>query len=405
VSDTNQHTHPHAVQIGPAVLALYDEVNDLLVNVGKVDDLVLSKTVETAELTEFINGVETEVLSRPIAERYTLKGIFRETLNPNTQRLFIKNCQTPEVTACGIDSITERIQVYRGYQKILKHNNGFYGTGALPAAAAVAGSTFGVGGTIAAGTYVFVVVPMYGGVEGEYEESAGVATVLGDNIALTITPPVEGCTPDSYRIYVYDTALLETRVDADLIHETSELNVWFSSWVRGAAYPGDATGSFTVATTAGVDFTVEVDYTIDETHAMLCVVDDGDIDDGEWVDVTYSFYRNPKINMSIGPSDRVPRNVHPVIYTFKDDDSETPVGRGLEMHLYNVIANSGWDWELSKMEFNTGFNFEWKVLSDPRRLRHGDVYTYHRQFSTYGFMDWAALTEFTNQENCSEPAP
>lgn len=400
MSDTNQHNHPDLVQNGPTILALYDEVNDQLVNVGKVDNIVLSKEVDDATLTEYINGVETEVACRPIAERYRLKGIFRETLNPNTQRLFIKNCQTPVATACGIGTITEKIQMFDGVQKILRQNNGFYGTGALPPPVAAVAGVFGAGATIPNGTYVFVVTAMYGDTEGEYEESAGQAVVLGENVSLTITPPV-GCTPDSYKIYVYDTALAETRVpDADLIHETSELNVFFTAWVRGDAYPGDQTSSFTVD-----GYLPGTDYSIDDTHAMLCLVDGTSIEDGEFVDVTYSFYRNAKVNMSIGPSDRLPRHVHPVIYSLKDDDRITPIGRGLEMHLYKVIANSGWDWDLSKMDFDTGFNFEWKVLCDPRRLRHGDVYSYHRQFTTYEMMDWAALTEFTNQVDCAVAPP
>jgi len=399
MGDTNQHSHPEFVQIGPAVLGLYDEINDHLVRVGKVDNLVLSKDVETQELTEFISGVETEVDSRPVKETYKLAGTFRETLDPNTQRLFMKNCGTPSITGCSIKTISERLPMYDGPQKVLAHNSGFYGTGALPAPAGAAGVVFGAGGTIPNGTYVFVVTGVYGITEGSHVESLGVVTVLGENIALTITPPATAV-PDSYRIYVYDTAALETIADATLIHETTEVNVFFTSWLRGAAYVENV-GSFVVQDSAGVvTYDVGVDYSINETHAMLCVISGGAIEDGDVLLVTYSYKANAYVTQSIGPPDRLPKYVHPVIMTFKDDDSINPIGRGMEVHLYRVTANSGWEWEISKMEFNTGFGFEWKVMSDPRRLKHGEVFTYHRQLATYDFVDWAALTEFSNAADC-----
>jgi len=402
MSDTNQHSHPEFVQIGPAVLCLYDEVNDHLVRVGKVDDIVLSKEVETQELTEFIRGVETEIDSRPVKETYMLKGTFRETLDPDTQRLFMKNCTTPSVNGCSIESITETLHMYEGPQKILTHASGFYGTGALPEPVSVTAGVFGAGGTIPNGTYVFVVTAVYGVTEGTYEESAGQAVVLGENVSLTITPPA-GCSPDSYNIYVYDTAALETIVDATYIANVTDTNVFFTSWVRGALFVAQ-TGSFSVFDATGlVEYLPGVDFSIDETHGMLCVLDGGSISDGERLQVTYSYYKNTFINMSIGPPDRLPKYVHPVIITLKDDDTINPIGRGLEIHLYKVVANSGWEWELSKMEFNTGFGFEWKVLSDPRRLRHGDVYTYHRQLLNYDLTDLAALTEFANAADCVVP--
>jgi len=402
MSDTNQHSHPEFVQIGPAVLCLYDEVNDHLVRVGKVDDIVLSKEVESQELTEMIRGVETEIDSRPVKETYKLKGMFRETLDPNTQRLFMKNCTTPAVTGCSIETVTERLPMYDGPQKILTYNSGFYGTGALPAAVSAVAGVFGVGGTIPNGTYVFVVTALYGVTEGTHVESVGQAVVLGENVTLTITPPA-GCDPDSYNIYVYDTAAAETIANATLIANVTETAVFFTSWVRGALYVAN-TGSFTVTdSTGGTTYLPGTDYTIDETHAMLCVVSTGAIPDGEVLIVTYSYYKNAWVNMSIGPPDRLPKYVHPVIVSFKDDDSINPVGRGLEVHLYRVVANSAWEWELSKMEFNTGFAFEWKVLSDPRKLRHGDVFTYHRQLATYDLVDWAALTEFANAADCAPP--
>lgn len=406
MTDTNIHLHPDNVQIGPAVLALWDEVNDHLVNIGKIDDIVLGKNVEMKFLTEFISGVEHRVEGRPVSENWTLKGKFAETLNPNTQRLFFKNCGTPTVDpGCILQTITEKVQMYRGVQQFLRGNIGFPGDIALPPPATVSGSVFGAGATIPTATYVVVVTAVYDGVEGDFAESAGIALNVGQNLVVAITAPA-GVTPDKYRVYTYRSSLGETRLaNAFLQIETSATTFFLTTRATASAYPGDATGSVVVTDVTGtITYTPSTDYTIDPTCAMVCLVDAGAVDDGQYILITYAVYRNPRVSMSLGPGDRIPKYVHPVILSFKDDDRVTPVGRGVEIHLYKVLADTGFEWNLSKMDWDTGWAFEWNCLVDPRRRKVGDVYTYHRQFTYYALDDLAGLTEFVNQVPCALPS-
>lgn len=398
MSKTNITKHPDFVHIGPAVLSLYDEVNDLLVVTGKADDLVLRKAVTIEALTEIVNGVAVESKAQPVSEAYTLTGRLVETLDPNTQYLMLKNCGTPAVTGtCSIATETEKIQMFLGRQVKLKRESGFYGTGALSGAQSASASAYGTGGGIAAGDYTVVVTTVYDDTEGDYVETNEVTVGVGQKVELTITPPGGGMspTPDSYRIYVYESGAGETReADADLILTTTTTNVFFVSWTRGADYPGDQTSSFAVTdSTGGTTYEVGVDYTIDASCAMFCLEEGGAIDDGDWVIVEYTYWTNPYVEMTIGPSDRLPKYVHPVILAFKDDDRTTPVGRGIEIHLWKVIADSSWDWELSRMDFGTGFNFEWKVLLSEQYLNHGYVWTFHRQFSGFDLLEFSALTQ------------
>lgn len=398
------------VHIGPASLCLYDEVNDLLAVIGKVDNIRLAKIVpEIATMKEIVNGIEVESRGQPIGEQYRLRGLLTETLDPNTQHLVMKNCGTPSVTnECTIDTIEEQVQMFYDNQHILKYNNSFVGTGILPGAQAVVGTAFGTGGTIPTGTYVFTVVPIYGGTRGASLSSAGVGVTLGQNVGLVITHPA-GIQPDAWYIYVHDTALGETLVDADLVAAQAatygtNTSVIFSSWVRGDNWPGEATGTFIVTDSTGaVVYSVGTDFTIDASCAMFCLVDGGAIEDGQWVHITYNYYKNPSVDMTIGPSGRLPKYVHPVILAFKDDDRETPVGKGVEIHLYKVLANSGWEWDLSSLNYESGFEFEWVVLLDRRYMHHGHIYTYHRQFSSFQLKDFSALTQWSAAENCSVP--
>ena len=308
---------------------------------------------------------------------------------------------------CTIGTVTEKVQMFHGPQHKLKYENGFYGIGALPAPQSVAGLAIGAGATIVNGTYVFVVTGVYGGTEGASASSAGVAVVLGEKVELTIVPPGGGAspTPDSYNIYVYDTDLAETIADADLIMNTDTLTVFFTSWVRGADFPGEQTSSFTVTDlTTLVTYEAGVDFSIDASCAKFCLDPTGDVVDGEWILITYTYYKNPFVEMSIGPSTRLPKYVHPVILSLKDDDRDTPVGRGFEMHLWKVIADSSWEWPLSQMNFNTGFNFEWMALLSEVELNHGYIYTFNRQFSGFGLEDFADYTDYTNQTDCEVAA-
>lgn len=406
MSDTNITKHPDMVHIGPAVLCLYDEVDDLLVNIGKTDNIRLAKNVtEIATLKEIVNGVMVETRGQPTGEEYRLRGLLTETLDPNTQRLVMKNCGTPSVTGdCTIGTETEEVQMFLDNQHLLLRKSGFYGTGTLPGAASVVGTAYGAGATIPTGTYVFTVVPNYDGTIGSSLSSAGVAVALGENVGLNIVHAI-GSTPTSWLVYVHDTALAETIVDAELIADLpagfTATSTIFSSWTRTTPYPGDAAGSFTVTNESGLtEYVVGTDYSIDDSCAMFCLVDGGAIGDGQWVRITYTFYKNPMVEMTIGPSNHLPKYVHPVILAFKDDDRDSPVGKGVEIHLYKVLANSGWEWDLSTLNYESGFEFEWVVLLDRAHMNHGHIYTFHRQFSSFGLKDFADLTYWTNAENC-----
>lgn len=409
MSDTNIASHPDMVHIGPARLGLYDEVNDRLVMIGKVDDLKFQKTITEESMTEIISGVEVETKSQPVSERYTLTGKLVQTLDPATQNLVMKNCGTPVVPAgvgsdCNIGTVTQEVQVFLGPQHIPGYNNGFYGTGALPAPAAVASSVLATGGSHVAGTYVFVVTAVYDGTEGDYVEAAPLAVLATDTVLLTITPPATAV-PDSYRIYVYNSGTGETRVaDADLIQDTDAVNLSYTSWTRGAAYPGDQTSSFEVRDEAGALYSVGVDYTIDASCAMFCVEEGGSIVDGEWIRITYTYWQNYQVNMSIGPSNVLPKYVHPVILSFHDDDRIIPVGRGFEMHLWKVTANSGWTWDLSALNFESGFEFTWKVLCSEKTRNHGHIYNFHRQFSMTQVKDFRTLTDWNAAASCDAAA-
>lgn len=405
MSKTNITKHPDFAHIGSAVLSLYDEMNDLLVVTGKADDLVLRKAVTLEALTEIVNGVAVESKAQPVSEAYTLTGRLVETLDPNTQYLMLKNCGTPAKTGtCGIGTEKEKVQMFAGRQIKLKRESGFYGAGALPAPQAVSAGKFGTGGGISTGTYTFTVTAVYDGTEGAYKDSNSLAVTLGECIALTIVPPGAGAspTPNFFRVYVAKSP--QTRQEAKLILETNTTNVFFSTWTLGTTYPGDQDSSFTVTDETGeITYDAGVDYSIDESCAMFCLEEGGAIADGQWVIVQYTYYTNPYVEMTIGPSGRLPKYVHPVILSFHDDDREPPVGRGVEIHLWKVVADSGWDWELSRMDFGGGFNFEWKVLLSEQHLNHGYIWTFHRQFSGFGLIDFANLTKWSNAPTCEVP--
>jgi len=402
VSDSNLLKHLDNNHIGPAVLKLYDEENDWLVDVGKVDDLVLTKSVEKAFVTEVVSGVTVQSKGHSINEEWMLKGKFRELLDPNTQYLMFKNCGTPSLTeTCSIQTITELLQVFSGRCRILTHNNGFYGTGILPEPTGTAVPSAVPVGTLPTTSYTVYVQAVYsGGGTSNAVACVGIAPiVLGESLIVTIIPPV-GAAPESYNIYV------ESLINpgAILWLNTTSQNVFFTAVVTGGvAIPADGTSSLTVASEDGLTtYDVDVDYSIDPTCAGLCILADGAIEDGQWIKVTYSYFADPYTTISLGPSNRYPKYGHPVIIAMKDDDRETPAGRGIEIHLWKVDMESGFDMELSKMDFDTGYDFEWNVLFSENDLNHGEVYTYHRQFSSYGLKDLRALTEYSTADSCAD---
>ena len=378
MSDTNLLSHPQNASIGPCSLCLMNEITDHLVVVGKVDNIVLAKSDPENTFLEEVNvGQRVRTEGQPTFCGYTVSGKFVETLDPNTAYLAMKNCGTPTVYPdCSIRTAVEDYTAYPGRCIKLKHNVGFYSTGALPGPDAVTAAAGGVGGTIPTDGYYIVVTCMYDTTESDYTESAIVNVVLGELVTVTITPPT-GLTPDSYRVYVYNDA--ETRADATLLADFmavifDPIIIVFDDFPRtGALYPGDATASFIIVDSDGNTLTANTDYTVDTICGIVCFPTDGDVEEGELLAITYTYRSNPYVSMSIGPSETLPPYVHPVLIALKSDDRAEIRPRGFEINLWKVLASSPWSWDLSTLTFESGFEFTWEVLMSEKTLNHGRI--------------------------------
>ena len=287
------------------------------------------------------------------------------------------------------------------------NKEGFYSTDALPGPATMVGVASGAGGTIGTDTYTFVGTCMYGSTESDYTESAPLAVVLGEVVTLTITPPA-GINPNSYKIYVYSIGAT-TRASSNLVLTITvdpiddEFAVVFDDLPRtGETYPGDATGSFTVADSEGTEYTVNDDFTIDISCGIICFPTDGDIGHGERITITYTYRTNPYVSMSIGPSETLPPYVHPVLIALKNDDRAAIRPRGVEINLWKVLASSGWSWDLSTLTFESGFDFTWEVLLSEHTLNHGQIELFNRHLESYDLSNLAALTDWANGPGCED---
>ncbi len=409
MSDSNLTSHPEFPHIGPVSLGLMNEVTDHLVVIGKLDNIIFAKMDPVnVFMTEVISGQNVNSIGQPTFCGYQVTGTLREVLDPNTAYLAMKNCGTPiQQDDCTIRTAVEDYTAYPGRCIKLKHNVGFYSTDALPEPEAVAGTAGGAGGTIPTDGYYFVVTCMYGTTEGDYEESAIVNVVLGEVVTLTITPPT-GVTPDSYRIYAYNDA--ETRADAtlmavlivELVAPGDVVIIFTELPTTGDAYPGDATGSFTVADSEGTEYTVTDDFTVDLSCGIICFPTTGDIGQGELITITYTYHTNPYVEMSIGPSDTLPPYVHPVLIALKNDDRAAVRPRGVEIELWKVLASSGWSWDLSTLTFENGFDFTWDVLMSEHTLNHGKITLFNRHLASYDLSNFAALTDWANGPGCED---
>lgn len=399
MSDTNIEKHPEFRHIGPAVLKLYDEQNEVLVDVGMVEELVLAKVVEKVTATSVYNGVQVQSSSQSMSESWVLRGRFMETLDPNTQYLAFKNCGESSVTdECSIQLVRERIQVFSGRMRTLTYNRGFYGLGVLPpitGLTAVAVSS----GNLPAGDYDVTATAIYQG-GGESNAYATVtATIAGDeSLYIEIVPPAGDITPMGYRIYVRAPG----EGFATLWAETTSTNVLFTDVVVGGdPVPEDGDISFEVWSEDGeTKYIPDTDYTIDISCAALGILPDGDICDGQWIEVRYAYLKNPFSSISIGPSDKIPKIGHPVILAMKADSRSTPAARGLEIHLWKVDMDSSLEWMLSELSFENGFEFEWPVMFAENHLNFGEVYTLSDKFECYGLNDLRALTAHNQKDAC-----
>jgi len=407
MSDHNVTQHPENVHIGPGRLCFYDEVNDHLIVPGKVEEIRFNKQDPAIVFqNDVFNGRMVEVQGRATEEKYRLLGKFVEMYDPNTLRFFLKNCGTVEQdTTCTLTTVTEEYTVFNDRSIVLIHSNGLYGTLPLPAVQSLSATATGTGGLIPTGNYTMVVTAVYGDTEGNYQEDT-VSITLGENCLVTWNAPT-GATPTGYRIYEYTTAT-ETRDDAILVHEVTDpsttmaLITQFIHLGEGGNYPGDPVGSFIIADISDVAYEPGSDYEVDTSCGVVNFPSTGDIENGERIRVTYSYFENPNISMSIGPSDTNPKLVRPVILAFKDDDRSTPAPRGIEIELWKVLAENGWELDISTLSFESGFEFEWPVLMSELQMNHGRVTTFNRHYVSYDMLNWATLTNFNNAEACEE---
>ena len=407
MTDSNHTSHPENVHIGPGRLCFYDEVHDHLIIPGKVENIIFDK-LDPANVFQMdvINGRQVEVQGQATEDKYRLNGKFVEALDPNTLYLMMKNCGTHTLDAlCSIKTVTEEYHVYDDRSIILVHNNGFFGTAALPAPTnLLATKVTGVPETIPDVGYGMVVTAVYGETEGTYAEVL-VTMNVDESLLLTWDPP-SGGTPDSYKVYMYLTAS-ETRADSGLVLETNDTSAFFTEFTfifeGGAAgddYPGDATGSFIIADTNDVPYTAGTDYTVDSSCALVTFPSTGSITNGQTVRITSSYRENENVSMSIGPAKTNPKLVRPVILAFKDDDRTSPNARGIEIELWKTLSESGWSLDISALNFDSGFEFAWPVLCSEYKMNHGMVTTFNRHYITYDVFDLAKLTNWHNADAC-----
>ncbi len=413
MTDTKQYTNRQRQMTGPAVLSAYDDVNDYYYRLGYIDGIRVRRESDNVYQSEIHVSRSVAIDGLTVGERWFCNCSVMERLNPDWQRLIFKDCGTPSIFgSCSLQTITEELRMFRNHAQVLAFKNGFWGDGILPAPTGAASAAAGAGATIPTGTYVIVVEAVYTDAQGlnpirsAENEAAGTGVVLGQELTVTWNAPVGGYTPSYYNIYEYDTALAETRADADLIAivlGTSPTAVIFDSFTDLGDWPGDTLGAaFTVTDNTGlIDFTAGDDYTIDATCARFALLDDGDIDDGELLLVTYTYVANPYYTQTIGPGDRNPKIMHLVIQWFKDDERITPSGRGCEVHLYHVHTESGFEWLFDQMDFESGFDQEWRVLLDSATGKYGDIYTYHKDMETWELFELSNISNYTTDDECS----
>jgi len=167
-------------------------------------------------------------------------------------------------------------------------------------------------------------------------------------------------------------------------------------------WPGGPIGGFVVADANGYEFVAGEDYEVDTTCGVVCFLSDGDVQNGQRVLITYHYVENPNVSMSIGPSSTNPKLVHPVIYAVKDDDRSQPCPRGVEYEFWKVLSESAFELDLSSLNFNSGFEFNWPILCSETKLNHGKVTTFNRHYVAYESLNWATLTDFNNAQPCEE---
>ena len=411
--DTKQYSLSQHQMPGPAVITAYDDVNDYFYRLGYLANIRMRRETDSVYQSEIHVGRGVAIDGYAVGERWFANFDVMERLNPDWQRLIFKNCGTPAIfDSCSLLNETTEMRMFRNNAQIIDLNKGFYGDGALPPASNATSTAAGAGATIPTGRYVMVIEAVYtdaGGlnaVRSTYTQAAGLNIVLGEELTLLWDPPAGGYTPSYYNVYEYDTVALETRADAHLaavVDGQSPTAIIFDAFADYGDYPGDsAGGAFTITDTTGlVSYTAGDDYTIDTSCSRLALLDDGDIEDGQLILINYTYIANPFYTQSIGPGSRNPRVLHLVIKWFKDDERATPVGRGCEIHLYHVHAESGFEWLFDQADFESGFGQEYRIMLDRATGKYGQIYTFHKIMEDWDIADIEAISKYTNDDSCS----
>jgi hypothetical protein len=164
------------------------------------------------------------------------------------------------------------------------------------------------------------------------------------------------------------------------------------------------TGSFTITDMNDVAYTVGTDYMVDDVCGAIAFPSTSTIPEGSRIKITYSYRVNQSVTMSIGPNkaNSNPRLYHPVLIAMKDDDRNPPSARGIQIDLWKVMGSSGFEWDLSSLNFDSGFEFEWPVLIDESRLNHGEITSFNRHFEGYEIVDWSTLAKWGSAIACGD---
>jgi len=421
MTDRKQFTHRQIQMAGPAVLSAYDDVNDYYYRLGYLDNLALSRVSDSVYQREYhvSRSVAIDAITRE--EDWALKFSIKERLNPDWQRLVFKNCGTPVIhEECSLQVTAEKMRMFRRHAKFIDSEGALWGSELpgpppdvpppVPPPVNVIGHD-GAGGAIPAGTYVIVVEAEYIdhqnagiAVRSEYMET-GAIIVGASRVTLTWDAPAGTYEPHHYNIYVYNTTLGQTRADAQLtavVGNEQPAAIVFDEFQDFGDYPGDVDGaSFIVTDSTGeIEYVNGDDYTIDISCGIFKLVEDGDIQDGQLIIIYYAFVANPYYQQSIGPGDRNPRILHFVIKWFKDDERINPAGRGCEIHLYHVHAESGFEWLFDEMNFESGWDQDYRVLLDSGTGKYGDIFTFHKYMESWELFELSGISDYTNDEAC-----
>jgi len=407
---------------GPAKLSAYDDINDYYYDLGYLDNLSLGRATDNVYQSEMHVSRKVIIDGISAGEEWALKFSIKERLNPDWQRLVFKNCGEPSIhTECSLQIGAQKMRMFRRHAKFVDSDGPIWSGNPTPAVPPVIPPPVpppwnvighdGAGGAIPASTYVIVVEAEYNNhidagiaIRSDYIETLPII-VGASRITLTWEHPAGTYEPDHYNIYYYNTTMGETRADATLtaiIGSEQPTAIVLDELLDLGDYPGDADGASFVVTdkTGTIIYTNGDDYLIDTSCGLFTLVDDGIIEDGQLIIIYYAFVANPYYHQSIGPGDRNPRILHFVIKWFKDDERILPSKRGCEIHLYHVHSESSFEWLFDKMDYESGWDQDYRVMLDSATGKYGDIFTFHKVMETWDLFELTGISDYNNDEAC-----